>query len=1004
MDIINFKKLFFKNSNLDFNNDLFMDYFVKQADKYDYSIWLLDDYNIYNNMNKLLKYMNNIPNIEKIENIDYVEKVENNVNVKYRKINEKIFKVSKFREVKKIEGYQFYLQKNITNVTNVNDIPPEFNQKVEKVYYKINEYMEVVLTKFDEKKTKNNFIKINILKKHLYNDSIFISLYKLLFDFFTIVYKKSSVFSDYLNTKLKKYFIFEKTNELFLTFEELLNGSLLTTKDCNYKDEEKYFIKPRLFYSYPIINKNDFYVLFNNKYKLIFTFDKILHNIDIIPLDLNNVWLTKEEELEIIKNLGNDSDNYLFAAYVDYNQNKAYVYDVYKFENIRIQVYDANFKNRYNYIENILPKIPVTNFIFEKIEVNPFSSKEKIYENFKYMIDSNSIGYKYVSNDPYSNQINYNWVFYNYIRIPLYVKNKKMYIIDENENYIEVDLVANINYDEDRNYIFTYDMNNVKLIQSYENVHKIFDKIQYDNFLKYVQFTYNPIDVVLENNFNIKKSILWKLQLHYKCLLINSLDNIEKIYKKGYLPVVNNIRLFNSILKLNINKPIGILYLDDWKCKKLNIKDKDLEKIDVCKVIDIDKIILKYRDRFIINFDDYINLSCINNLPNVISILILTVSENTYISLTPSQNMINMESKIIFSDLKTFAKHHKLRKNISILKKSEILELIQTSGYTLNDVKNFIENEKLEKKKSSDEGESSSSCSEKQEGSCENTEFNQYMYTDAEMEFYRKYVRQCTSQLKQTAFKRNLIDSLEYNIDRKSLICLLVKKQCKSDTKINKPIVKKLKTKIQSIFPDETYQLVSEIYKTDQQNYQCKGYNITNYKGLLLLRCDNNDIVEFMFLNSSGFNFLGNNEKDYIVRSFKNLVKNCLDSNKIYNIITNEVFNINNEFENLFKQVMSYDIYKYNENENILYIFIVYSLFFGVFINIYEYTESNNIKLLFSSEKTKQLYDLLKDVWPKDIITYNIIIYNNFEKTDFGYHIRRINNNIIFTSNNILQS
>ena len=366
--------------------------------------------------------------------------------------------------------------------------------------------------------------------------------------------------------------------------------------------------------------------------------------------------------------------------------------------------------------------------------------------------------------------------------------------------------------------------------------------------------------------------------------------------------------MFNSFVKSGIDKPIGILYLDDWKCKKLNLKDKDLEKIDICKIVDIDKMILKYRDKFIINFDDHLNFSCINNLPNVVSILILTISENTYIPLTPSQNRDIMESKIIFSDLKTFAKHHKLRKNISILKKSEILELIQTSGYTLNDVKIFVENEKNEKKKSSDDGDSSSSCSEKQEGNCENSEFNQYMYTDAEMEFYRKYVRQCTSQLKQTAFKRNLIDSLEYNIDRKSLICLLVKKQCKSDTKI-KPVVKKIKTKIQSIFPDETYQLVSDIYKTEQQNYQCKGYNIINYKKLLLLRCDNNDIIEFMFLTSNGFNFLGNNEKDFIVRSFKNLVKNCLDSNKLYNILTNEVYNITNEFENSFKQLMNFDIY-----------------------------------------------------------------------------------------------
>ena len=1003
MDIINFKKLFFKNSNLDFNNDLFMDYFVKQVSNYDFSIWLIDNYNIYNKMNKLLQYLNKIPNVVKFENIDFVEKIETNINVKYRKVDDKILKITKLRDAKKIDGYQFYLQKNITNITTVDIIPLEFNKKVEKVYYKINEYMEIVVTKFDENIVNNNFVKINILNKHLYNDFIFISLYKLLFTLFTIIYKKSSVFSEYLEKKLLKFFMLEKNDEMFLTFENLLNGSLLTSKDCNYRDEEKYFQKPTLMFSYPIVNKNDFYILFNTKYKLIFTFDKSLENIDIIPLDINDIWLTKEEELEIIFNLEKLSDNYLFAGYVDYNKNKAYVYDVYKFENLRIQINNIDFKNRYNYIDIVLSKIPVANFIFERIEINPVSSKEKIYENYKYMINSNSIGYKYVSNDIYKKQLNYSWIFYNYISIPLYVKDKNLYIMDDNKNYLQVDLVADLKYEENRNYIFIYDLKNVKLIQTYQNVNTIINEQQYENFLKYIQFTYDPNEVILENNFNIKNTILWKLQLHYKCLLINSLNSIEKVYKKGYVPIVNDIKLFNSFVKSGIDKPIGILYLDDWKCKKLNLKDKDLEKIDICKIIDIDKMILKYRDKFIINFDDHLNFSCINNLPNVISILILTISENTYIPLTPSQNRDIMESKIIFSDLKTFAKHHKLRKNISILKKSEILELIQTSGYTLNDVKIFVENEKIEKKKSLDDGDSSSSCSEKQEGNCENSEFNQYMYTDAEMEFYRKYVRQCTSQLKQTAFKRNLIDSLEYNIDRKSLICLLVKKQCKSDTKI-KPVVKKIKTKIQSIFPDETYQLVSDIYKTEQQNYQCKGYNIINYKGLLLLRCDNNDIIEFMFLTSNGFNFLGNNEKDFIVRSFKNLVKNCLDSNKLYNILTNGVYNITNEFENSFKQLMNFDIYRFYENDNILYNFIVYSLFFGIWLNIYEYTESYNAKLLFSSEKIQPLYDNLKKTWPKNTNVYNIIIISNAEKIDFGYHIQRVSNNIIFTSNNLLQS
>lgn len=1004
-DIIHFKKLLFGNNNLDFNNEIFQEYFTKQLKNYDYCFWLFDNYNIFINMNNILKYLNNIPDIKKYRNIDYVENITTNENIKYRYINDQLYKITKIRDSKKIDGFEIYIQKNNTNSIKVNEIPNTFNKEINKVYYKINDYIEIVINEYNELIPETNFIKINILNKHLWNDFIFVSLYKILYNLYTLVYKKSMVFSNYLLDKLKKYFTFDTTKEIYVTFQNFLNGDLLTSKDCNYEEEEdKNYTEPKIYYSYPIINKNDFYVLFNIKYNLIFTICKKTKNIDIIPLNNKDVWLKKEEELDIANNLKKPLDNYIFGAYVDYNNNKAYIYDIYFFENMRSQPYNMPYKQRYNYIDILLSKLPTSNFIFEKIEIIPLYSKEKIYNSFKYMINSNSIGVKYVSNDAYFSQNNYIWLYYQFLTIPFYVKDNDIFYKNDDQ-YIKINLDTEIKYKDERNYIFNYDTEKNKYIQSYNMSYDVCDESELSNFLKYIQYKYNPYDVVFENNFNISKSILWKLQLSYNCILIKSLDKIQKIYKKGYIPVVNDISLFNEFIKISdnsVDRQIGILYIDKWKCETMKIKDEEIKKIDICKKINIDKYINKYNNSFLINFDDYINLSCINNIPNVISLLILTLSKNTYIPLTPSQNIQdNMESKIIFTDLKTFAKHHKLRKNISILKKSEILELIQSSGYTLNDVKNFIEGEKIEKKKSHNDDDSESSSSEKQDN-CENSEFTQYMYNDTEMEFYRKYVRQCTSQLKQTAFKRNLIESLEYNIDRKSLICLLVKKQCKSDTKM-KPVVKKLKTKLQSIFPDETYQLISDIYKTDEQNYQCKGYNIINYKNVLLLRSDNNDIVEFLFLTSEGFNFLGNNEKDYIVRSFKSLVKNCIDASTLYNISNNNIFNIDNEFESSFKQIMTFELDKFYENENILQNIIIYSLFFGIYINIYEYTESTSIKLLFSSDKIPQFYELLKKYFSNDIQTYNVFIFSNIEKFDFGFNIKRVNNNIIFTYENLIR-
>lgn len=999
-DIIHFKKLLFGNSSLDFNNELFMDYFVKQLKNYDYAIWSLDNYNIYNNINKIFKYLTNIPNVVETTNIDYVEKLESQVNIKYRKEGEKIFKITKIRDIKKIDGYDLYIQKNTTTYTEVGKIPSNFNVPIEKVYYKVNDYIEIVITNLNELNTTNNFLKINILNKHLWNDYIFSSLFKIIFNLYCLIYKKSSVFSNYFNDKLMEYFNFTKSQEFFLNFDIIINGNLLTTKDCNYSEDTKYYSEPKLFYSYPIINKNDFYVLYNKKYQLIFTFYRNTRNIDIIPLNLETVWFKKEDELQIIRDMKSDSDNYIFGAYVDYKNNKAYIYDVYKFENLTNQVYNMPYKNRYNYIELLMSKIPGSNFIFEKIQINPVTTKDKIYENFKFMIDSNSIGVKYISNEPYNIQMNYNWIYYHLLSLTLYVKDNKTYVKNNSDEIFEVELKTKLKYTEERNYLFNYDSENNLLIQHYQKNYDTYYDFELEDFLKYIYYKYNPYDIILENNFDLTKTIFWKLKQSFNGILVDKLEKIDRIYKKGFIPIVNDISMFNEFIKryYDSEKTIGILYIDEWKMKQLKLNDKNIEKINMCKKINVDKFISKYTNKFIINFDDYINLSCINNIPNIISILILTLSKNTYISISPSQNTDIMESKIIFSDLKTFAKHHKLRKNISILKKSEILELIQSSGYTLNDVKNFVEGEKIEKKKSSsNEEESPSSCSEKQD-TCENSEFSQYMYTDAEMEFYRKYVRQCTSQLKQTAFKRNLIDSLEYNIDRKSLICLLVKKQCKSDTKM-KPIVRKLKTKLQSIFPDETYQMISDIYKTEENNYQCKGYNIINYNNILMLRCDNYDVVEFMLLTSEGFNFLGNNEKDYIVRSFKNLVKNCLDTNKLYNISNNEIFNITPEFESTFKQTIFFEINKFLDNENILQYFIVYSLFLGIYINVYEYNDNSTIKLLFSSEKIPQIYNILKEYFSKKYYVYNIIITSNSEKLDFGFHIERVSNNIIFTYN-----
>jgi len=50
--------LLFGNSSLDFNNELFMEYFVKQLKNYDFAIWSFDNYNIYNNINKIFKVIN----------------------------------------------------------------------------------------------------------------------------------------------------------------------------------------------------------------------------------------------------------------------------------------------------------------------------------------------------------------------------------------------------------------------------------------------------------------------------------------------------------------------------------------------------------------------------------------------------------------------------------------------------------------------------------------------------------------------------------------------------------------------------------------------------------------------------------------------------------------------------------------------------------------------------------------------------------------------------------
>lgn len=992
MDLVNFKRLIFKNNNVNFNNELFMNYFIKESENYDYSIWFTDDYHIYKNYDAILTYLNNLKGVKKLENVDYVEKVSKKVDIKYRIIKGIVYKIVKNRSVSKVDGYHLTINKNITTKTTVSSIPDTFKSKVKKVYYIINDYIEVVLTKYNKNEFENNFVKINIINKDLWDDNIFISLMKTVFNLYCIIFSRTSVFSTSFEDSLKSYFKIKdlKSNEQFLTFESIVNGYLIDNNSG-----EKTYKPPNQYYSYNIVNSNDNYVLYNSKYKFIISYNISSESINVIPLDVVDIWFTSSEELEILHNLNIKVDNYLFGAYIDYTKEKAYIYDVFEFENMSQKIYDIPYKHRYNYISSVISKFPTTSFVFEKIQITPISAKEKIFESFKYMIDTGSIGVKYVSNQKYSSQRVYNWIYTNNIKIPLYVKDGVAFLKKANE-YEKVDFNLDISYTENRNYMFQYIPNENKLVQLFDDSPTVSNYYYFMNFLKYIQFIYSPQDVVEKNNFDITLSILWKLQINYNLKYIKSLAKVDEVYKKGFIPVVSDISLFNNFMEKYSDSglKVGFIYIDYWKYNYLNYNENDIKEISLCKLVNIDKFVEDFRDNFNINFDDYLNFSYINNIPNIISIFLITLSKQQYQLLT--EEKMSTETKITFSDLKNFAKHYKLRKNISILKKSEITDLIQSNGYTLDDVKKFIETENTEKKKIVEQ-EEDSSCSEKAEA-CENSEFTQYMYSDTEMEIYRKYVRQCTSQLKQTAYKRNLIESMDYSIDRKSLICLLVKKQCKSDTKL-KPVVKKTKVKLQSVFPDETFKIVKEIYKTEDQPYQCKGFNIINYRNLLLLRNDNFDLVEFMMFTSDGFNFLGNNEKDMVIKSFKSLVKNCIDNSLIYNIQTHEIFNITQEYEIIFNKTLFMEINKVLSSENLITMMVLYSLFMGIYINVYEYTDQSNAKLMFSSLKLPQLYKTIDNIYPKDIKTYNIILFSNTDKFDYGFHVQKIKDTVKFSSN-----
>lgn len=1013
MDVHVLIKIFFKSliSSKDSINKILEKF---SSDEYNYSLIFKDNIteNVYG---KIINYLNSLKLKNKyIDTDDYID--NNNKNIKYKKIKD-FEKIEKIKIIENIESLDILLEKSAKKINIVKELPSDLI-KTKKSYYIINDYVEVVISNDNN----NYLIKINIKNKSSFKIiSNFYNLFTHVFIIYCIIKNTSNIVSNnmvyYLLNEYKKIFD-DKDSDLYLTFKDILSGTLINyndnieyndyniveTDDCILNKNNKNYFSINYF-------ENESLIYYVENLNLLYIINIITNDVDVISLDNNNIWIISDLELQII-DFFNNYNKSAFLGFVNYKSNTVMIYDLLIFNNEKL--FNKSFIERYNLINNFIQNINITGVWSIKIhDIDQYQKYNYIYKNFQYMIKQNAIGIKYISNDSYFDSKYYKWISYNKCEMIFLIINGIPYINYNDSNYEMSNFIKLINTNDNINGIYLClflnekDNENKKIFKIIRELNnkslKSFKlsntNIEYNNFKMYFDFVYNPIEIIKNNKFDILTCLSYKLKYEFNSKIVKN----TKFVLDNKIPIFLDPDLLIQYIDSNLNKnlKVGLIYIDKWILDYYKSKNIDLSNslFNFCKLINIDNLINnKLLLKININFDNYLKFSYINDLFDILGLIIFDITDKK----DSVFKMTTVKEKISLEDVKKFIKNNKSSIKPSkpiqqYSKKDELIGLIHSSGYTMDDVKKYIEldktKENLSEKVQCDQNDSVNN-------------YYSYMYNDIEMEYYRKYVRQCTNQLKQTAYKRGLINDVETEIDRKNLICLLVKRQCKNESK-PKITNKKTKAKITSIYNDETYKILGDEYKTDEKPYICKGYKIVIINNLLLLKTDNYDVSEFLFLVNDGFSNIGNIEKDIIIRSFKQNVKICLDNNIILNINNNKIIQITNEIKSfLLNKIFNTDIEineiytnSFSDNYNIINLMIIYSLFLSIGIDIYEYNKnSNNVKLLFSSDIIIQ-----SNLFPninKDIVKYNILIINNESnlKHDFYFHIKKSGDDILFIS------
>lgn len=982
--------------------------------------------NNFNLKSKLDNYVNNL-NIKTsfVNSEEFIENATPTEYIKYKNVFNKNYKIEKIKSSELVKGYNIYVERSSLITSIVKNIPTNLKKLVNS-YYVVNDYIEIKISDYHD---SSFIVSINIKNKTDFtNVSNFTDLFTHIFNIYCIINNMSNAISNGLRENLLLYFneyISLKPREKLLTLGKILSGKLLGRKLCfNYDVDEEYKLEPEDYVKpYQIketrqflgitMSPNHSIMLYCQSFKLIFVLRLETKDIDIIALDKLNLWFFGNMEMLILSELENKY-NCVFTGFINYKtdnivKNVIRIYDVYKLENLNL--IDRVYIERYNYIKTLMTILPITsewNVMPEDLLM--YKSADKIIKDFKYMISTRSMGLRYMSNDVMPHQKIYNWIAYQNFTFHVKIVSGVPYLKHVND-FIDMQRYMKLtNTNENINgyficrYLNQRDLDNNKRLFKIENAINITDDNidttqHYNNFKQYFDYEYDPLMIVKNNSFNIDECVLYKLKHELKADFVKPGRKIE-----SDMPIFNNVEQLEDYVNKNKNsgKLAGLIYIDQWALdfNKFKNIDNDLTKIKICKPINILNILQNPNIELntSINFDNYLNFHCINNLNDVIAVIIFSITNKREYNMSYSKS----QDKFSVDELRRFIKHHNIKtldnRQIGSLKRSELEALIIDNNMQLADIKKFIENDK-QKNKKPEECENTEIDCDIQDGS----NYYNYMYTDLEMEYYRKYVRQCTNQLKATALKRHLIEP-DTDIDRKNLICILVKKQCKNDSK-PKTSLKKQKSRITNIYPENQFKNIDDKLFSNEKSLLCKGYSLFSDEEckMLLMKCDNYDVAEFLFLVCDGFTQIGNLEKDTIIRSFKNNVKMCLDNNMILNIVNNKIINITNDMKRYLQEIFKpyegdlLEIYTMSllDNSNVVNLMIFYSLFMSIGLNIYEVTDCK-YKLIFSSEYliNSKLFSNINSSIP----FYNVIIRLNKDgsKYDFYYHIKKENSDIVF--------